>query len=137
MTFMSFHIDGAEWAGGTKMLAGTAADAPFCIDGRNLQRTLVALHRGYHLYGSCGAMACAIATSLSVGQGDAVLPYPHGMAYLGGRFHLACYRTYDPCGAYLRTLGALWPAISAFVRHFGLHQSRQVSRWGEHSVGAY
>ena len=68
MSLRSLYIDGTEGAGRAEVLASTASDATLYVDGWDAWRTSVALFGVDHLYGSCGAMACAIATIYSIGN---------------------------------------------------------------------
>lgn len=84
MSFMSFHIDGTEQTGRTKILTCPAADTTLHIDYRNLWRILVFRYTRHHLYGSRRTMACTVATLHTIRQWYAIFLYPHGMPYLNG-----------------------------------------------------
>ena len=75
MHFIPFNINRAEWAGGAEVLAGTAADALVLIDGGHLMAFVV-----NHLDGSRGAMTGAVAARNAIGQNNAVVLHPNGMA---------------------------------------------------------
>ena len=137
MSFMSFHIDGTERTGRTKILTCPAADTTLHIDYRNLWRICFFRIGSYHLYGTCRTMAGTVPAFHLVCDADAILLNPYGMTDLDGRF-LGEARQMDGIGrSHLRTLGAFGAAVTAFVGHFRLHQFCQVRRRTEHLVGTY
>ena len=121
MVLVSFHIEGAERASGTKILARTASDALFFVDHRNLDGLRIIRVGRYHLYSLGRAMAGTIIAGLTIPQRDAVLFYPDSMAnpYRG----LVDNRngTDGPGRTNLRALHTLRPAISTLIRHRRLH----------------
>lgn len=133
---VSFDVDGAERACRAEVLAGSATDATFCVDGWNLGRFGVVGIGSNHLNGSRGTVAGTVAAADAIGQGHAIFLYPDGMTYSGGRFLLYADGTDGSCGAHFGTTGALRAAISALVGHFWLHQRGQFGRWSQHIVGA-
>ena len=73
-------------------------------------------------------MAGTVPTFHLVCDADAILLNPYGMTDLDGRF-LGEARQMDGIGGtHLRTLGAFGAAVTAFVRHFRLHQFCQVRK---------
>ena len=76
-------------------------------------------------------MTGAVATFHIVGDADAIFLYPYGVPYLNGRFIGFRYGADGACRTHFRTLGALGPAIAAFVGHFRLHQSCEVVAFEE------
>ena len=84
MHLMPFYVDSAEWSCRTKVFASATADADLCVHNwyaKNLTLIyrlalciypftfLVHLERlieRHHLYSTCWAFACTIATSLAV-----------------------------------------------------------------------
>ena len=131
MVFVTFYIDSAERTCRTQVFASTATDTAFRIDNRDhyglVLFAVTAVERN-HLYSSDRTMSSTIPAIYSVGKRDAVLFHPYGVAYLYARFFGNGDGAYGSWRAYLRTLGTFGTAISAFVRHFGLHESHQ-TRW--------
>lgn len=82
-------------------------------------------------------MSRAVSAVDTLGNRQAVLLYPHGMANLNGRFLNAVKRPYGSSGAHARTARTLWAAIAALVRHDWLHQVHQPARGAEYMVGAF
>lgn len=82
-------------------------------------------------------MTGAVATFHIVGDADAIFLYSYGVPYLNGRFIGFRYGADGACRTHFRTLGALRPAIAAFVGHFRLHQSCEVGGRTQHLVGTY
>ena len=140
MGFVTFYIDSAERTCRTQVFASTATDTAFRIDNRDhyglvlfavfttSSMAVTAVERN-HLYSSDRTMSSTIPAIYSVGKRDAVLFHPYGVAYLYARFFGNGDGAYGSCRAHLRTLGTFGTAISAFVRHFGLHESHQITRW--------
>jgi len=122
VTVVPFHINGAEGTCRTKVLACAASYAALGVDNRYLQFLLAAVFQINHLYGSRRTMALAIATRLTVAHGDAVLPDPHGMAYLHGGLLLACNGTYGTRRADVGAPDTFGAAISTLVGNLGLHK---------------
>ena len=147
MNLVALYIDGRKRTGRAKILAGSAADTPLCIDGGHHQFltvitflpaatvTAVSLQR-YHLYRTGRTMTGAVAARLTVPDGDTVMLDPYGMAYMGRRLLRHIYRSDSPCRADLGALGALRTAVSSLIGHLRLHQAHQVSGGTQHSVGA-
>ena len=86
MHFVAFDINGREGAGGTEVLAGSAAYAFGFVDSGNISAQLVVGIQGHHLYGSRGAVARAVVAVDMVVDRYAVLLNPHGMTYLYAGF---------------------------------------------------
>ena len=82
-------------------------------------------------------MAGAVSTFHIIGDADAILLYPYGVAYLDSRFISFRYRPDCTCRTYFRTLGTFGTAVAALVGHFRLHQFRQVGRGAQYLVGTY
>ena len=76
----------------------------------------------HHLYGSCRAVACAVAAHDTVGHGQAVFSYPHGMAYLRARFLGFGQMPNSSRRAHLGAACAFGAAISVFITDAWLHQ---------------
>ena len=131
--FVALYIDGTERAGGTEVLAGTAADTPLGIDRRHGVCTAVDM---YHSDRPRRAMAGTVAALDTVGKRHTVLAHPYGMPYLRGGLVLACDGTDSACGAYLAATGALGAAVAALVGHHGLHQRKDILRGTQHVIGA-
>ena len=107
------------------MLAGTATDAFVLVHGRHLYLAVRAFVV-YHLDGTCGAVACAIAATHTIGQHNTIIFNPNGMTYMNASFFLTG-NGHDGTGrADLAAAGALGAAIAAFKRHHGLHKVHQV-----------
>ena len=134
---MAFHIDGAERTRRTKVLACSASYAAFGIDCRYLDGGLIFRIRRNHLYGAGRAMAGTISTFHLVGDADAVLFNPYGMADLDGRFFGKACQMDGTGGAYLCTLCTFGAAVTTLIGHFRLHQFHQVRRRPEHLIGTY
>ena len=134
---MPFHVDSAERARRAEVFACAAADAPFGVDGGYLPGVRIVRVRCHHLYCADRAVAGTVAALHIVGDADAILLYPYGVAYLDSRFVRFGDRVDSTCRAHFRALGALGAAIPAFVGHFRLHQLHQVGRRAQHLVGAY
>ena len=81
---MAFDINGAERTRRTQVLACAAPDAPLGIDGRNPDGAHVVAVGGHHQDSSRGTMAGAVAALHTVGQRNAILSDPYGMADTGG-----------------------------------------------------
>ena len=128
MSLVSLYIDGTEGAGRAEVFASSATDATLYVDGRDAWRTSVTRFGVDHLDCSCGAMAGTVSAVYSVGYGDTVFRYQYSVADLGRGFLLACNRADGTRWTNLRTLGAFGTAISAVVRHLGLHQSVELGR---------
>ena len=147
---MSLDVYCAERPRRTQVLAGSAADAFFGVNGRYLQcrspvfsiifhipvPVSVPLPYRDHYYGSGGAVSGAVAAFYIVRNDNAVFPYPDCMAYLDGGLLCCRYRQNRACRTDFRAFGAFRPAVSSFVRHFRLHQSQQPSGWAQHIVRA-
>ena len=126
---MSCHINSAERTGRTKVLTRPTTDTFFYIYYRNLWRICFFRIGSYHLYGTCRTMAGTVPTFHLVCDADAILLNPYGMTDLDGRF-LGEARQMDGIGrTHLRTLGAFGAAVTAFVGHFRLHESCQITGW--------
>ena len=87
---VTFHVDGAEWASGTEILAGTASDATLHIDHWYSDRGLILRVGRHHQDGSRRTVAGTVATLDVVSHRDAILLHPYGVADAGGR--LVCLR---------------------------------------------
>lgn len=81
---VSFHINRAERACRTKVLAGSAADAPFGIHNGDSDRVHIFTVGRDHQYRTRRAMTGTVAALHSIGQRNAILPDPYGMADTGG-----------------------------------------------------
>ena len=133
---MAFHIDGTERTGRAQVFARTATDTPLGIDNRNLDGVRITVIRRNHQYGSRWTMAGTVAAIYTVGQRNTVLFYPYSMADACRRFLRDCYRTDGSCGTDFTASGTFRTAITAFVRHFGLHQACQAGGWTKYIVRA-
>ena len=81
---VSLHIDGAEWTCRTQVLARSASDTPLGIhDGDSDGVRISAVGRN-HQYGSRRTMTGAVAALYAIGQRNAILSNPYGMADTGG-----------------------------------------------------
>ena len=123
MPFMSFDVDGTERTCRTQILASSTTDTMLGIHHGDSGRIIHIRIGRNHLYGSCRTMPGAVAAIHTIGQRDAVLLYPYGVADLDGRF--VCCRDFQdgPRRADLRTLRAFRAAITPFIGSFRLHQS--------------
>ena len=115
---MSFDIDGTEGTGGTEVLASTAPNAHFFVDGRH--PFLFILLQRHHLDGSRGAVTGTVAALHTIGKYNAVFPHPYRMAYLLGTLLLDGDGLNGACGTYLRATVALGATIALVVLHLGL-----------------
>lgn len=136
MLLISLDIDGAEWTCGAEVFARSAADASLGIDSGYLWRSRVTRHRWYHLYSSCRAMSCAVATFHAVSQWDAVGLYPHGVSYLGCRLVRHCDWLDCPGGADVGATCTFGTAVAPLVGHLGLHEAVEPCRRAQHFVWA-
>lgn len=84
--FVSFYINGTERTCRTKVLTGSATDAPFGVDGWDFRRIGYVRVRKYHGDGACRTMPRTVTTIHSVGQRHTVCFCPNSMAYLNRRF---------------------------------------------------
>ena len=119
--FISFHINRAKRSGRAEVLAGTAADAFVLVYGRHLHlavRTFVV----YHLNGTCGAVACAVAAADTVGQHNTIIFNPNGMTYMDASFFLAGNGLDGTGRADLAASRAFGATIATLKRHRGLHE---------------
>ena len=131
---MTFNVYGTERACRAEILAGSATDAAFHIDCRNLYRIKIMGIRGDHLYRPGRTMACAVTALQAVGQRYAILFYPYGMTDLFGRLLRDSYGTYRPGGTNLAASGTFRTAVAPFVGYFGLHQCFQSGGGTQHAV---
>ena len=121
MHLIPLHINCAERSGRAEVLAGTAADAFVLVYGRHLYfpvRSFIF----YHLDGTCGAVACAVAAADTIGQYDAIIFDPNGMTHMDASLLFPCDRFDGTSGADLAASRAFGTAIAAFKRHRGLHE---------------
>ena len=79
--FISFHVNCAERSGRAEVLAGAAADAFVFVDGRHLHLAVRAFVI-HHLYGSCWAVACAVATADAIGEHYTIFLDPYGVTHV-------------------------------------------------------
>ena len=121
MHLIPFHINRAERSGRAEVLAGTAADAFVLVYGRHLHLA-VRSFIFYHLDGTCGAVACAVAATHTIGQYDAIIFNPNGMTHMDTSFFLTGNGLDGTSGADLAAAGAFGTAIAALKRHRGLHE---------------
>ena len=104
--FIPFHINCAKRSGRAEVFAGAAADAFVLVHGRHLHLAVRAFVI-HHLYGSCWAVACAVATADAIGAHYAIFLDPYGMTHVDvslfltrngldgtGRADLAATRTF-------------------------------------------
>ena len=128
MRFVTFNIDCAKRPGGTKVFAGSAADAFALVNGGYLDgHALVVVID--HLDGAGRAVASAVATADTVGEHYAVVLYPYGMSHVDGGLLLFRDGLDGTSRTHLATTGALGTAVTRFKRHGGLHETGQVGRW--------
>ena len=81
---VSFHIDGTERSCRTQVFTRSAPDTPLGIDNRNPDGVHIVTVGGDHQYRSRRTMTGTIATLHTVGQRNAILSDPYGMADTGG-----------------------------------------------------
>ena len=112
MHFISFHINCAERSGRAEVLAGAAADAFVLVYGRHLHLA-VRSFIFYHLDGTCGAVACAVAATHTIGQYDAIIFNPNGMTHMDAGLLFPCDRFDGTSGADLAAAGALGATVAA------------------------
>lgn len=133
---MPLDIYGTERPRRAEVLTSPATYAPFRVDYGDLDRVGVIGIRRDHEDGPRRAMTGAIAARDAVGERNAIVLNPDGMAYAGGRLVLLRDGADGPCGAHLGAASALGTAIASLVRHLGLHEPDQVGRRAQHIVGA-
>ena len=90
----------------------------------------------YHLYGSCGAFACAESAWFAVFDGYAEVACPYGVSDLYGCSFFDGDGLYGGCGADFRASCAFGAAVSAFEAYFGLHEVVEAAAGSEYVVGA-
>ena len=112
---IAFHVNGTEWPCRTEVFAGTAPDAAFFVDNRNLERFGVGRVGCDHEDGTSGAVAGTVAAFHAVGQGYAILFDPYGTTNLGGRLVGYGNRTDRAGGTDISTFGTFRTAIAALV----------------------
>ena len=123
MYLVPLYVDGREGACGAQVFAGSAADAACRVYGGHFHFYAVGGGVWYHGDGPCRTVAGAVAALHTVGQWDAVLLDPYGMAYLRGGLDLRRNGLDGPSGAHGGAAVALWPTVAALVAHGGLHES--------------
>ena len=121
MHFISFHVNCAKRSGRAEVLAGAAADAFVLVHGRHLHLA-VRSFIFYHLDGTCGAVACAVAAADTVGQYDAIIFNPNGMTHMDASLLFPCDRFDGTSGADLAASRAFGTTIATLKRHCGLHE---------------
>ena len=121
MHFISFHINCAERSSRAEVLAGTAADAFVLIHGRHLHLAIWTFVV-YHLNGTCGAVACAIAATYTIGQYGAIIFNPNGMTHMDAGLLFPCDRFDGTSGADLAASRAFGTTIATLKRHRRLHE---------------
>ena len=131
--FVAFNIDGAERSGRAEVFAGATADAFVFVHGRHLHRTFRAF-MVYHLDGSRGAVAFAVAAADAVGEHHTVLLDPHGMADMDGGFLFSRDGFDGTSGADFAASCAFGTAVAALKRHRGLHEVHHVGGWTQDVV---
>ena len=92
--------------------------------------------QGNHLYGSCGAFACAESAWFAVFDGYTQVACPYGMSYLYGCSLFDGDGLYGRCGANFGAACAFGAAVSAFEAYFGLHEVVEAAAGSEYVVGA-
>lgn len=126
---MSFHVNGAERAGRAKILTSATAYAALRIDYRDFRGIRIIRVGGDHLYGTHRTMTGTIAALDPIGQWDAVLLNPYGMAYLYGRLVSHCNGAYGPGRTDFTAFCTFRTTVATFVGHLGLHQREKSGRW--------
>ena len=121
MHLIPLHINRAERSGRAEVLAGAAADAFVLVYGRHLHLAVWAFVV-YHLNGTCGAVACAVAATHTIGQYDAIIFNPNGMTHMDASLLFPCDRFDGTSRADLAASCAFGTTIAAFKRHRGLHE---------------
>ena len=121
MYLIPLHINRAERSGRAEVLAGAAADAFVLVHSRHLHLA-VRSFIFYHLDGTCGAVACAVAAADTVGQHNTIIFNPNGMTYMDASFFLTGNGLDGTSGADLAASRAFGTAIAALKRHRGLHE---------------
>jgi hypothetical protein len=124
--FVPFHIDSGEGPGWAEVLAGSAPDATFRVDSRDLHFPVRGLV-GNHVDGPVWAMATAVAAFYAIAEDDTVLLDPYGMPYVDGRLVLSLDQLDGSCWADLGAARAFWAAPASFIAHDRLHQSHKSS----------
>ena len=119
--FISFHVNCAKRSGRAEVFAGAAADAFVLVYGRHFHLAVRAFVV-HHLNGTCGAVACAVAATHTVGQYDAIIFNPNGMTHMDASLLFPCNRFDGTSGADLAASRAFGTAIAALKRHRGLHE---------------
>lgn len=112
---MPLDIYGTERPRRAKVLTSPAADAPLSVDDRDFDGVGVIGIGRDHKDGPRRAMTGAIAARNAVGEGDAIVLNPDGVANAGGRLVLLRDGADGAGGAYLGAAGALGTAIAALV----------------------
>ena len=125
MSYITFHINRAEWSGRAEALAGAAADAFVFVHSRHLYRS-VWTFVVYHLDGSCRAMAGAVAAADAVGEHYAIVFNPYGMTHMDAGLFLTCDGLDGTSGTDLAATRTFRATIAALKRHRGLHKVHQV-----------
>ena len=84
MPLMSLNVYRTERTGGTQILACSATDATLRVDNGYLRRLVVLGIHVNHQYGPRRTMAGTVAAAHTVGHGQTVFLYPHGMTDADG-----------------------------------------------------
>ena len=84
MPLMSLNVYRTERTRGTQILACSATDATLRVDNGYLRRLVVLGIHVHHQYGPRRTMAGTVAAAHTVGHGQTVFLYPHGMTDAGG-----------------------------------------------------
>lgn len=125
MHLIPFHINCAERSGRAEVFAGAAADAFVLVHGRHLHRAVRAFVV-YHLDGTRGAVAGAVAAADAVGEHHAVFLNPYGMTHMDTGLFLTCDGLDGTGRADLAASRAFRATVAALKRHRGLHEVHQV-----------
>ena len=150
---MSLHIDGAEGARWTKILAGTTAYTLLLVHHRNQQYMFAwnllivgiqptpavlmnASLQGNHLDSLGRTMAGTVATGDTICHRHTVVFNPNGMTHLNGCLLLLGNGLYGSCWADITASCTFRSAIATFVAYFGLHKAVQAVAGSQHIVGA-
>ena len=112
---ISLYIDGAEWSGGTEVLAGAATDATAFVDG-GYHHGLSVVLVFHHLDSTGGAVASTVAAADAIGQHHAIVFYPNGMAYMDGSLLFLGDGFDGSAGTHLAATGAFGTAVADFER---------------------
>ena len=151
MDFIAFNVNRSEGASGTQIFASAASDATLGIDCGNFRRIGILGVRRNHLYGGGGTMTGAVsafdaaivdfdaeagAVSAILGKNDAILFNPYRPSDLNRGFFGFGYFPNCSVGTNFGTFCAFGTTKTAFVRHFGLHESLQIVRRTQYLIRA-